>query len=70
MSSPSEDGNLVKIVHQEMDDDYVISATLSRYGGLTVLVMRRKDYQYPWQGENILEARKWCKNNPVRRRVL
>lgn len=57
----SGDASLVRVIHSETHKGQLISACLSRFGGLTVLA-------YPsdtciedpvWQGENILAARLW-----------
>lgn len=57
------DKNLIKQVHHETSNDgcFFISAILTRFGGLAVFVYSTVDMKVLWQGENILEARKWIK---------
>jgi|HubBroStandDraft_1064217.scaffolds.fasta_scaffold17588_6 hypothetical protein len=58
----THDKTLVKIVHRETvlrrGTTWTLSACLTRFGGLCVIVMNDHDEQI-WQGDNIIEARDW-----------
>jgi hypothetical protein len=58
------DKTLPRIVFREIIDrnkgQWQLTATLSRFGGLCVLVMKLDDNDMTcYQGDNICEARKW-----------
>lgn len=54
------DKALIKIVHTEIHRGYKISAMISRFGGLDVLVFDEADPDHAvWQGFNIISARLW-----------
>lgn len=59
------DTSLIKVVHRETvtgpEGDWNLTATLTRFGGLCVIVMQ-DDNNECWQGENILEGRAWAKS--------
>jgi hypothetical protein len=57
MPLPLTDANLCKIVYSELRDGYLITASLTRFGGLCVVATREKSPT--WQGDNIIEARNW-----------
>ena len=68
MATEKTDTSLIKVVHREtiMGGDntaWELTATLTRFGGLCVLVLAVDDANYEcWQGENIIEARNWAKS--------
>lgn len=53
------DRKLVRLVHEEVHGELRLSAFLTRFGDLGVLVLN-SDMEPLWQGENILDARRWC----------
>lgn len=60
------DPRLVKTVHREVIGVYSIRANLTRFGGLAVFVYHpamEGGNEPLWQGENILEAREFCREH-------
>ena len=51
------DKSLVKVVHTERWDDYMIEVMITRFGDLAVFVYF--DWGLVWQGDNIIAAREW-----------
>ena len=68
MATEKTDTSLIKVVHREtiMGADntaWELTATLTRFGGLGVLVLAVDDANYEcWQGDNIIEARDWARS--------
>jgi hypothetical protein len=57
------DTKLIKCVHSEKVGPYQITAILTRFGGLCVIARHTEDKMNAiYQGENILEARNWCRS--------
>lgn len=57
----SEDPSLIMIVHKETIGAFHLSANITRFGGLNVLVYdtsKAPDFCV-WQGDNIILARMW-----------
>lgn len=59
------DVKLVKLVHKEACGAFKINAIISRFGDLSVIA-HDENYEFVWQGDNIIEARKWCLTQPIR----
>lgn len=56
------DTTLVKIIHTEEYRGYDISAMLSRFGGIDVMVFDAPEHDLAsmkWQGFNVISARLW-----------
>jgi hypothetical protein len=55
------DQKLIRIVHREHYFGYSITASISRFGGLVVLVTddEMEEGFCVWQGNNIINARNW-----------
>ena len=68
MALDKTDTTLIKVVHREqiMGADNIaweLTATLTRFGGLCVIVLAVDDSNYEcWQGENVIEARNWARS--------
>ena len=62
------DTSLIKVVHRETivatdNTTWTITANLTRFGGLCVLVTAVGDDDLvQYQGENIIEARNWARS--------
>ena len=54
------DKSLVKLVFRQEYRGYLVTASLTRFGGLFVCAVNIADEYGPsWTGSNILEARSW-----------
>lgn len=54
------DVTLLKSVHIENYGQFNIMMMLTRFGGLSVMA-HNDDWTKTWQGDNVIDARNWCK---------
>lgn len=70
MTTTHHDKNLIKRVHAETRGAFEITASISRFGGLSVFVAATVDpADFIWQGDNILAARAWADAQAERDRI-